>query len=177
MWTVVPVIVLFGCYFLLVGIESLQGTADGTLRNGIVSVAFGQMIPDPYVGAAIGIRDSFPMTGWALALSGVLALAWRGRYQEWRRTQPGGKEWGRLSAALFGAAVAIPLLFLVAFAVGSVVGFRGMSSGPSPTEYGAQGGSGALFLLIMLIDKYRFLPLAVSAVGGCLAVLLRRRSQ
>jgi hypothetical protein len=81
---------LFGGAFVYVGVQSVRGTAADTLGNGIGSIVFGLLnlgvgfllvVSQPQTVIAGGINC---LVGVALFLAGILALAGRGPYRDWR---------------------------------------------------------------------------------------------
>ena len=95
--------VLFALAFLIIGIQTVRGTAKGTLGNGIGSLIFGLL----YAGLAVfafvmGVTGRLPapadtvmlvlgglMALLALALftAGILAIAGRDAYAQWRAAE------------------------------------------------------------------------------------------
>jgi hypothetical protein len=82
---------LFGAAFLYVGVQSVRGTAAGTMGNGIGSLVFGLLnvggtavmaLAGNIVGAAIN-----GVGGVLLLTAGVLALAGGSQYKLWRKAQ------------------------------------------------------------------------------------------
>jgi hypothetical protein len=85
------VIALFAAAFLFVGVQSVRGTANDTLGNGIGSILFaGLYFGGAAVMIALGqvIPVAAPLLGGVLLLAaGVLALVGRGPYRQWRYAQ------------------------------------------------------------------------------------------
>jgi hypothetical protein len=79
----------FGAAFILVGVQSVRGTAPGTLGNGIGSIGFGLF--NIVYGMTLAddghlIQSGIALIGGAgLLAAGVLALVGRGQYMAWRR--------------------------------------------------------------------------------------------
>ena len=81
-------------------------------------------------------------------------------------------------AAVLGAALVHPLLFLLAFAWGAIFGARGgsmASADPGPVQYGWEGGECAFASLFWgYISSCGMLPLIVSNIGAAVAVGARQ---
>src|SRR5262245_45641031 len=83
------IVAVFGAVFLMVGIQSIRGTARATLANGSGSIVFGLIA---FAGALslIGSNQviqgilSF-LSGSGLLAAGVLALVGRSDYRAWRQ--------------------------------------------------------------------------------------------
>ncbi|HYH68886.1 MAG TPA: hypothetical protein VD866_29605 [Urbifossiella sp.] len=85
---------LFGAAFLLVGVQSVRGTARDTLGNGIGSIVFGLI---QYAAGALSLVAGQGqvelviaavlhfLVGTGLVGAGAMALAGRGAYKAWRR--------------------------------------------------------------------------------------------
>jgi hypothetical protein len=100
--------VLFALGFLMVGFQTVKGTAKGTLGNGIGSLVFGLIyagltvllfaagIAGPAGGPAgmglffIVIGGLCALLGLALLTAGILAIAGRGAYADWREATGAG---------------------------------------------------------------------------------------
>jgi hypothetical protein len=85
------VIALFAAAFLYVGVQTLRGTARDTLGNSIGSIAFGLL---NICGGVVNFTANQALNGvvglacgGALLLAGVLGLAVRGQYKDWRLAQ------------------------------------------------------------------------------------------
>jgi len=85
------VVGLFGAAFLFVGVQSVRGTANDTLGNGIGSIIFAVLV----LGSAVA---GFMVEAWLQAVvntlsgaglmaAGVMALVGRADYRFWRRVQ------------------------------------------------------------------------------------------
>jgi hypothetical protein len=80
---------LFAAAFIFVGVQSVRGTAPGTIGNGIGSIVFA-LINAGSLAVQIGRRD-FLQAGLAglfalgLLAAGILALVGSADYQTWRR--------------------------------------------------------------------------------------------
>jgi hypothetical protein len=97
----VAVILLFGGAFILVGVQSIRGTAKDTLGNGIGSIVFGflnlgcglmLMLGGAMAGGGAGVVILIGsaislLAGVGLLAAGVLALIGRDAYKTWRRAQ------------------------------------------------------------------------------------------
>jgi hypothetical protein len=85
--------VVFAVAFLYVGVQSVRGTAPGTLGNGIGSLIFGVLNIGPGLLATLaGLRNPVLLIpgvigllcGVALLVAGVLALVGTADYKAWR---------------------------------------------------------------------------------------------
>jgi hypothetical protein len=91
---------LFAIAFLVVGIQTVKGTAKGTLANGIGSHVFGLLYAG--LGVLLIVLATLPQTqlpvelfyvlgalcgllGIALLVAGLLAVAGKQAYEDWRR--------------------------------------------------------------------------------------------
>lgn len=76
--------------------------------------------------------------------------------------------------ALLGAVLVHPLLFLLAFASGTIAGaskFTVFHPTAPPTEYGLQGGLNALgYVVVAYFWSFGIVPLIVSGAGAVLAI-------
>jgi hypothetical protein len=85
------IIGLFGVVFIIVGVQSVRGTARDTLGNGIGSMIFGLL--NVGTGAMQGEAGHVIqgcvgfLVGAGLIAAGVLALVGRGDYKAWRQDQ------------------------------------------------------------------------------------------
>jgi hypothetical protein len=87
----VLLIALFGAAFILVGVQTVKGTAKDTLGNSIGSLVFGALViaggivnmtRGEVIQAGIGI-----LAAGGLIAAGVLALVGRADYRAWRQAQ------------------------------------------------------------------------------------------
>jgi uncharacterized membrane protein HdeD (DUF308 family) len=87
----VLLIALFGAAFILVGVQTVKGTAKDTLGNSIGSLVFGALViaggivnmaRGEVIPAGIGI-----LAAAGLIAAGVLALIGRADYRAWRQAQ------------------------------------------------------------------------------------------
>jgi hypothetical protein len=83
---------LFGAAFLFVGVQSVRGTAPGTLGNGIGSIVFAVL---QFGGGVAQVVAGQPLLGainflggCGLLAAGVLALIGRTDYMAWRKARP-----------------------------------------------------------------------------------------
>jgi hypothetical protein len=79
---------LFGAAFIFVGVQSVRGTAPGTLGNGIGSIVFGVLnlaggIAQAKNGEAVAALISFVCVAGLLG-AGILALVGGADYRRWR---------------------------------------------------------------------------------------------
>lgn len=79
---------LFGGAFVFVGVQTVRGTARGTLENAIGSLIFGAIL---FVLGVVGLGQGFGVQvlmnfvyGAGLLAAGVLALVGRDGYMAWR---------------------------------------------------------------------------------------------
>lgn len=82
-------VALFGGAFIFVGIQSITGTAPGTIANGIGSIIFGALVLGVGLLAGIGGGNVAsliiaPIEAAVLVLAGVLAIQCDQPYKEWR---------------------------------------------------------------------------------------------
>lgn len=79
----------FGAAFILVGVQSVKGTARDTLGNGIGSIIFGVLyLAGAAFQAIVGqpIQGAFTfVAGCGLIAAGVFALVGRNDYKAWRQ--------------------------------------------------------------------------------------------
>jgi hypothetical protein len=86
-------LVFLGLVHLYWGFRTMNGTAAGTVRNGIMSIAYGLLwVVVAGVGAKQGTNPNAPLValglgafGGALLLAGSLAMIASASYQRWRR--------------------------------------------------------------------------------------------
>lgn len=69
---------LFGGVFVMVGVQTVRGTAKDTMGNGVGSILFGLLngMNFDLQGGGLGL---------ALVVAGILAIVGRADYKEWRR--------------------------------------------------------------------------------------------
>jgi len=88
---------LIGLVFIHVGIQSIRGTARDTLGNGIGSLLFGLI--NLAQGGRLGMAGDFVLAGFyflfgvLLIGAGVLALAGRREYRQWREASQVYQAW------------------------------------------------------------------------------------
>lgn len=88
---------LIGLVFIHVGLQSVRGTARDTLGNGIGSLLFGLI--NLAQGGRLGIAGDFVLAGFCFLFgvlligAGVLALAGRREYRQWREASQVYQAW------------------------------------------------------------------------------------
>lgn len=82
---------LFGAAFIYVGVQSINGTAQDTLGNGIGSIIFGLLNAAGFavqLGAGQILQAGiYGICAAGLITAGILALVGRDAYKTWRRAQ------------------------------------------------------------------------------------------
>ncbi|MFO0964806.1 MAG: DUF4339 domain-containing protein [Gemmataceae bacterium] len=95
---------LFGAAFLFVGVQSIDGSAPGTMGNGIGSIIFAALVIGGGIVSVVAAGALWPMLiagaeAAALFIAGILAMVSGPEYAEWRSTrkarQRRGAETGR----------------------------------------------------------------------------------
>jgi hypothetical protein len=81
---------LFGAAFIFVGVQSVRGTANDTLGNGVGSIIFAFL---DFGLAALNAAENplqsgiYGLCGFGLLAAGILALIGRSQYKAWRKAE------------------------------------------------------------------------------------------
>jgi hypothetical protein len=90
-------IILFAAVFVHVGVQSIRGTARGTIQNGVGSIIFAAWIGNSSFFLA-DTRDSEAtvrlVAGAGLLVAGILAFVAHGDYKKWRKAHKDRKDRG-----------------------------------------------------------------------------------